>query len=424
MKTKINFTLLLLITGIHAIHAHEWGYVNTLTDEWLRKICMQGLDTVYIVGENGLIAQSTDQGETWNKQYFPIGVTLNDIIFTDHYTGFAVGEQGTILKTNNAGDNWTQVILNVTSNINAIAATGPNNIWAVGDNSLILHSIDSGDTWQQLNILSENNRQLSDIEFRDNLGYFTGNYATVYKTEDYGNNWNKQTLKESFNTVDEFRSINITEGKTYIRFGTQLFFTEDQINWNNNEEFPNFSTISNARGLFYLDANQGYHTFTFDASTTSGWSGYFPEIRRIKDDWSEWHSVDYHWNSIKQVSYPSNPSCLDIRLVNDTLGYATFGTRLLKLPYRPDYNSIKHISVERKISIEYLSKNELFIKSNISPVIAIEVFDTYGNKLMKKEWQNPVEKTNINTGNFVNGVYLMKVIFSNNNTETVKWIKH
>ena len=87
-----------------------WGYVNTLQGEWLRKICTQGLDTVYIAGENGLIAKSTDRGETWEKYHFSTRVDLNDIKFIDHYTGFAVGENGTVLKTTDAGENWTQRI--------------------------------------------------------------------------------------------------------------------------------------------------------------------------------------------------------------------------------------------------------------------------------------------------------------------------
>jgi photosystem II stability/assembly factor-like uncharacterized protein len=180
---KIKFLLLTVgLCSLFSMQAQEWGYVNTLTDEWLCKICTQGLDTVYIVGENGLIARSTDPGATWNKQYFVTGVALNDIIFIDHYTGFVVGEQSNILKTVDAGENWNVVLSGVTSSINAVAATGMNNIWAVGDNSLILHSVDGGETWEQENILPENNRKLLDIKFEGNLGYFTGDYATVYKT--------------------------------------------------------------------------------------------------------------------------------------------------------------------------------------------------------------------------------------------------
>lgn len=91
MKIKLLISII-CICSLFEVQAQEWGYVNTLANEWLRKICTQGMDTVYIVGENGLIAKSVDRGETWEKQYFPTRVALNDMIFQDHYTGFAVGE--------------------------------------------------------------------------------------------------------------------------------------------------------------------------------------------------------------------------------------------------------------------------------------------------------------------------------------------
>ena len=233
MKTKLLISIICACSLFKVqAQAQEWGYVSTLQNEWLRKIWTQGLDTVYIVGEKGLIARSIDASENWNKQYFPTKMALNDIIFIDHYTGFAVGEQGTILKTADAGETWKQITLNVTSHINAIAATGLDNIWAVGNNSLILHSTDAGETWKQINILPENNRQLTDIAFRGNLGYFTGNYAMVYKTEDFGVVWDKQIIAEKIEPYYRYaRSINIMENKTYIMVGGNLYSTEDQINW-------------------------------------------------------------------------------------------------------------------------------------------------------------------------------------------------
>ena len=102
MKTKLLFLATFFITVLFLKASaqttqYEWEYVNTLQNEWLQKICTQGLDTVYIVGRNGLIAKSTDRALTWSKQY-PVKTQLNDIIFCNHTTGFAVGDNGTILR--------------------------------------------------------------------------------------------------------------------------------------------------------------------------------------------------------------------------------------------------------------------------------------------------------------------------------------
>src|ERR1035437_1643192 len=112
MKTKllILVTILLLASPVllkAQTPEYEWEYISSMQNEWLQKICTQGLDTVYVVGYKGLIAQSTDRALTWNKQY-PVTTQLNDIIFCNHTTGFAVGNNGTILSTTDAGVNWTQ----------------------------------------------------------------------------------------------------------------------------------------------------------------------------------------------------------------------------------------------------------------------------------------------------------------------------
>lgn len=87
MKTKISLLLLILANSLQLIVSQTWEYSNALENEWMRKICTHGLDTVYVVGNNGLIARSTDRSLTWNKQY-PVTAQLNDIIFCNYTTGF------------------------------------------------------------------------------------------------------------------------------------------------------------------------------------------------------------------------------------------------------------------------------------------------------------------------------------------------
>ncbi|MGB4414025.1 MAG: YCF48-related protein, partial [Paludibacter sp.] len=173
MKTKLLLiAITLLLSSPILLKAqttqYAWDYVSTLQNEWLQKICTQGLDTVYVVGRNGLIAQSTDRVLTWNKQY-PVTAQLNDIIFCNHTTGFAVGNNGTILRTTNAGTTWTQQNSGVTVNLNAIAATGTDNIWAVGDSGKVVYSTNAGVTWQKKDFSTLTN--LNDISFRNNIGY-------------------------------------------------------------------------------------------------------------------------------------------------------------------------------------------------------------------------------------------------------------
>ena len=362
-----NFILSILLLASTAVQGQQWGYVNTLTDEYLREIWTQGLDTVYIVGDNGLIARSTDRGETWEKQYFQTQVYLNDIFFINHYIGLAVGDQGTVLKTTDAGETWVQIASGTTQNINAIAATGLNNIWAVGDNSLILHSTDAGETWTQTNVLSENNRLLSDIAFRGNLGYFTGNYATVYKTEDYGLTWNKETSvnwSESYYT--NAYSINIMENNTYIMVNDSLYSTKDNINW-----MPVFNhtlgIISNSNP-FFLNDSVGYASY---AALFTGNSGSL-FVWETTTGGEYWENIGEQLECCsRNISYyPSK-----IRMVNDTLGYAIFTQVLLKMPVSNTPTTVGRIKDNANVAISQSSKGDLTVKSESNSIQSIEIFD-------------------------------------------------
>ena len=416
MKTKILLSII-CACSLFKLQAQEWGYVNTLTDEYLRKIWTQGLDTVYIAGENGLIARSTDQGETWEKKYFPTHVNLNDIIFVDYYTGFTVGEQGTILKTSDAGETWEQITLDTSSNINAIAATGLDNIWAVGGNSLILHSTDAGETWEQVNVLLENNIQLFDIAFRGNLGYLTGDYATVYKTEDFGMIWDKQTVIGQTGLSTAAHSINIMENKTYIILGNYLYSTEDQVNWV-------FTLDINAplfdANPFFLNDDVGYATLV--GIPTGGYGHLF--IMKTENGGRQWQiEADINAANFPTQEFSHIGFFQKITMVNETLGYAIFAQVLLKIPAPvPKEGGGRKITDDGQLIISQTSEGELILKSESTPIQSIEIFDMLGKKWIHNQWQNPVWETNLSIGNPPKGAYLIRVIYDNGTVLTDKYL--
>jgi len=338
---------------------------------------------------------------------------LNDIIFIDHYIGFAVGEQGTILKTADAGETWKQITLDVTSHINAIAATGFDNIWTVGDNSLVLHSIDAGETWEQMDILPENNRQLSDIAFRGNLGYFTGNYATVYKTENYGVNWNTQAITEMSNPFLNTRihSINIMENKTYIKVGYDLYSTEDKTNW---EFVPSDTPGGWSRGNpFFLNDDVGY-VAAYEPFTCCGGSLI---ICKTVNGGKYWEIIEEQDSYLQYIG--EAPSI--IKMVNETLGYAIFSRVLLKTP-APSHVKIERVRDNTQLLISQTKKGELALKSELNPIKSIEIFDTLGKKLSLKKWQIHEKEANIDINNLRQGVIVIKVIYWNNTISIDKYL--
>jgi len=419
MKTKL-LTTIICACSLFTVQAQEWGYVSSLQNEWLRKIWTQGLDTVYIVGENGLIARSIDQAETWNKQYFPTKVALNDIIFIDHYTGFAVGEQGTILKTADAGEHWSQIPETTTSHINAIAATGLDNIWAVGDNSLILHSTDAGETWMPMNILPENDRQLTDIAFRGNLGYFTGNYATVYKTEDFGVVWDKQMVTNA-ERYAHFYSLNVLSNVVYILddWNREMFsIKNEEVSWTKQE------TPMAEGKLCFVNNYIGYFGGVYPIPTCGGCSTPTFGIFKTNDRASKWvfeTAGDYR-GPIPYHYY------FDINFASNTVGYAILGATIIKTPSESEPpgppQSIETITVTNHLPSLYMEADNLIVSCLSNTIKSIELLDIQGRSLEKHLIDDNHFQEKIDISDITNGVYLVKVIFSDNEVCIKKWTKN
>lgn len=100
-----------------------------------------------VVGENGVIARTTDGGATWTRQASGPAAILADVAFTTSDTGVVVGERGTILRTTDGGGTWTAVPSPTGETLNAVCLSGGGKALAVGDQGVVLRSTDLGATW-------------------------------------------------------------------------------------------------------------------------------------------------------------------------------------------------------------------------------------------------------------------------------------
>lgn len=422
MKAKhLLFTLLVLQAGMSRARVFPddyWGYVNTLQDEWLRQICTVGLDTVYIVGEDGLIARSTDRGDTWDKQHCT-QAHLNDIAFFDTHTGLAAGEGGTILRTTDAGATWLPQASGTTETINALAFVDADHVWAVGTNSLVLHSADGGATWEKRDIVDAE-CTLNDIAFRGDLGYMVGNYGMVYKTEDAGKNWQRQEILENPGMGDVFSSLNIMENKTYIhQQASDIFSSENQQKWARHK--------ANFEDIYFINDSIGYYLSCPGITTNNGSDMEYVVLWKTRNGATnhsedrvesiDYQSYDYATDQMRGKEY-----CNRICMVNEYIGYAISGQILLKKPafVYPTVGT-KNIA-EEKLSIK-ASGSTLIINSNDNMITSVSVFDAYGKLLIKNSMQNQ-NFAIVETAHLSPGVYFINVVFSDNHKTAYKWVKH
>lgn len=418
MKAKIYIFLLLLGFANSLYGEKNWVFLNGIENDYGRKIVALSNDTVFIVGSNrginvqGMIAKSTDGGITWTKTYPTDGLILTDVVFINKTIGLAVGQAGTILKTTDGGSTWTAKTSGTSKNLNAIALTIQNHLWTVGDEGIVLRSIDTGESWQVINI-AETARSLNDITFNVDTAYIAGSNRTLYRTEDAGNTW----IQEIIETENYYNEALIS-----VAFVRNFVFTvnSDEYIRDVYKKTKNGWSVSTGIGqinpLVFVNDSVGYSLFT--GILTNG-GGNVMAIHKFKTTDAGEQELDVHtyssWTNRVDTRYS------DICFPSDSVGYAISGNILLKTAPKTLSGMKKPLIKEQ--TIVYSNKtNNLTIESEKS-IEAIDVIDTSGMTVLSRNKNNPIFRT-IDVSPLQQGVYLVKICFSDKSISVNKWIKH
>lgn len=178
------------------------------------------------VGASGVILRTTNSGSNWIKITTDTSVVLNTVFFPSQETGYIGGSNGILLKTTNAGVNWSSAY----ENQNLIKK-----LFFVNDltgylcgNSVIKKTVNGGTVWDS--IAPFNCNSVSFIN--SSTGYFTSSYYKVYKTTDGGNTFTTLTLNSGYDNlysiVVNTNGFGITSGPYGFLFKT----TNYGVNWN------------------------------------------------------------------------------------------------------------------------------------------------------------------------------------------------
>jgi len=194
--------------------------VNNPASEPLRAIARAG-ERLVVAGENGLVAWSDDDGQTWTQAEVPVSVDLNALYFSNERNGWVVGHGAVILHTQDGGENWkkqldgrdlqelvvdwfntttdtdAETAQNYLSSILEMTRPGPDQLfmgvwfdqygkgYAVGAFGLIMTSLDAGNTWQPANLKIDNNEllHLNAILDVDGIPWIVGELGTVWRLD-------------------------------------------------------------------------------------------------------------------------------------------------------------------------------------------------------------------------------------------------
>lgn len=189
----------------------------------------------WAVGQNGLIANTTN-GKDWELQVSKVvGITLSSINFVNEKVGYVVGENETILTTKNGGRQWKVLDGGLagggvgddeTSMYNSVQFLDEKTGFIVGirvfpadktQKSVIMKTEDGAQTW----ISQESGQEdiLEDIYMLNTkIGWAVGENGLVLHTKDGGMRWDKQTS----GTIETLRSVRFADEKVGWAVGGEL----------------------------------------------------------------------------------------------------------------------------------------------------------------------------------------------------------
>jgi len=128
----------------------------------------------------GSIVRTTNGGSVWNTIYWASD-SFYGIDFPSENVGYAVGNDGIIAKTSDGGDNWELLTSGVSTDLTDVSFPTEDIGTAVGDNGLIIRTEDCGDTWSVQE--SGTTQSLNAIDFVDSYnGFAVGNQGTILHT--------------------------------------------------------------------------------------------------------------------------------------------------------------------------------------------------------------------------------------------------
>lgn len=189
-------------------------------------------DHVWAGGESGQMVYTTDGGSNWIESSTILEFEIFDIHFLNQDKGFASGSYGNIVHSSDGGMTWQSDFKYSDIDILAIHFTDSINAWACGSkNSVLLGKYNgSGLQWTVTKIFSEPAGFIwRDIFFIDDrTGWVVGNAGAVYKSDDGGTSW----VKESTETISNLNAIHMVDGqKGWIagNEGAILTYTPSEI---------------------------------------------------------------------------------------------------------------------------------------------------------------------------------------------------
>lgn len=155
-------------------------------------------NTIIVVGNQGLVLTSNDEGRSWSRNKLLDWPALIDVVACPNGLFAALAVKGQVWTSTDKGGDWSPHPIKTEEAPQAITCDPQNRLWVVGSFSSIFSSSDSGEAWG-LNTLDED-IILTNIQFLDEQNaIISGEFGTVLKSNDGGDTWERMPdIKDEF----------------------------------------------------------------------------------------------------------------------------------------------------------------------------------------------------------------------------------
>lgn len=156
------------------------------------------------------------------------------------------GKSGKVIYSNDIGQNWQTLEVPTYEDINDIAKNDDDKIFLIGNNGIILWTDLKEINWNKLNLNIGTN--FNSICFFDNCGVISADSGLVLLSFDFGNTWEKYSLKTEYPIMKSIVHNNIIY--SFDKYSNMFAFSKQNTKWENinkeGELFPK-SNLLNAK---------------------------------------------------------------------------------------------------------------------------------------------------------------------------------
>jgi len=222
---------------------------GTSNDLW--GVCFVDSLTGTVVGANGTILHTTNEGTAWVPQSSGTTAFLYGVSFSDANNGTVVGSSGTILHTTNGGANWINQSSGTDLDLHSVSFTNVNVGTAVGgaavDSGIVIRTENGGITWNRQRIPTT--PSLWGVSFVDDtnggaVGFFSPG-GTIIHTTDSGLDWAGQSAGPYTDWLYSIHFVTRSAGMAVGEFATVIKTTNGGATWTNlSPPFTHYSGVS------------------------------------------------------------------------------------------------------------------------------------------------------------------------------------